>query len=162
MVKRFRKVAVGGTFDRLHKGHIRLIEKALEMGSSVILGLTTDEMLKSYPKKHDVTIFSERLRDLLNYLTRLGVISRVRVVPLNDLYGPTIVDREIEALIVSAETSSRGDEINEIRRKKGFQPMRIIIVDTVMADDGLPISTSRIRKSEIDREGHLIVQEVKK
>lgn len=155
MVKRFRKVAVGGTFDQLHKGHIRLIEKALEMGNLVVLGLSTEELLKSYPKTHEVATFSERLRNLFNYLTSLGVIDRIRIIPLNDPYGSAISDRDIEALIVSSETSSRANEINMIRHKKGFQPLRIILVDTVLAEDGQPISTSRIRKGEIDREGKM-------
>lgn len=42
------KVAVGGTFQYLHDGHARLIEKAFEIAGSgkVYIGLTSDEMLQ--------------------------------------------------------------------------------------------------------------------
>ncbi|MEM2081946.1 MAG: adenylyltransferase/cytidyltransferase family protein, partial [Candidatus Bathyarchaeia archaeon] len=38
-MKRFRKVAVGGTFDELHKGHKALLMKAFEIGTRVLIGL---------------------------------------------------------------------------------------------------------------------------
>jgi len=156
MAKKYRKVAVGGTFDLLHKGHLYLIRKALEVGDSVIIGLTSDEMLRAYPKNHPVAPFEERKKILLNLLDNIGVLERVQIVPLNDPYGPTVTDGEIYALVASYETFSRGDEINAIRRKKGFKPLNLIVIDTVLAEDGLPISTTRIRRGEIDEEGHVL------
>jgi len=156
MVGRYRKAAVGGTFDQLHKGHVRLIGKALEVGDSVVIGLTTDEMLKADPKSHFVARFDERRRELLSFLASIGALGRVKMVPLNDPYGPAVDDEEVDALVVSHETYGRGEEINEIRRKKGFKPLKLIVIDDVLAEDGLPISTTRIRRGEIDREGRLL------
>lgn len=156
MAKRYRKVAVGGTFDLLHKGHVYLIRKALEVGDSLVVGLTSDEMLKSHPKSHFVAPFDERRKILLNFLDNLGALERVQIVPLNDPYGPTVDDEEVDALVASYETFGRGDEINAIRRKKGFKPLKLIIIDAVLAEDGLPISTTRIRRGDIDQEGHAL------
>lgn len=156
MDKEYKKVAIGGTFDQLHKGHIYLIKKALELGSFIIIGLTTDEFLKANPKNHFVEKFSKRRSDILKFLATLRVDERVKIVPLNDLYGPTINDEEVDALVASFETFGRAEEINEIRRKKGFKPLKLIIIDAVLADDSLPISTTRIRNGVIDREGRLI------
>ena len=59
-MRKFKKVAVGGTFDQLHKGHKNLIEKALELGDRLVLGLTTDKMAKNKLKLHEVAQFEER------------------------------------------------------------------------------------------------------
>lgn len=156
MPKKYRRVAVGGTFDQLHKGQIRLIEEALKWGDTVVIGLTSDEMLKTNPKDHPVAKFDERLRALLNYLIRLHVLERVQIVPLNDVYGQSISDVKMDALVLSSEKSDRGEEINRIRHEKGLKQLKILKVEPVLAEDGQPISATRIRKGEIDREGHLL------
>ena len=156
MVRKYRKVAVGGTFDLLHKGHICLVKKALKLGDSVTIGLTTDELLKANPKNHFIANFDERLSELIKFVTSVGALKRVKIVPLRDSYGPTIHDRELEALIVSYETIKNVGEINEIRHKKGLKPLEIVVLEAVFAEDGLPISTTRIRRGEIDRTGNLI------
>lgn len=155
MARKYRKVAVGGTFDLLHKGHVCLIKRALEVGDSVIVGLTSDEMLREHPKKHPVASFEERRKVLLKFLKSLNASERVQIIPLNDPYGPTVTDGEVEALVASYETLGRGDEINEIRHKKGFKPLEVMVIDAVLAEDGMPISTTRIRRGDIDSEGHL-------
>lgn len=38
-----KKVITYGTFDLLHKGHIRLLERAKSLGDYLIVGLSTDE-----------------------------------------------------------------------------------------------------------------------
>jgi len=43
-VKRFDLVAMGGTFDVIHKGHVTLLSGAFSISTKVIIGLTGDEM----------------------------------------------------------------------------------------------------------------------
>ena len=42
----FNLVAMGGTFDIIHKGHIQLLSKAFSISSKVIIGLTSDDLAK--------------------------------------------------------------------------------------------------------------------
>jgi pantetheine-phosphate adenylyltransferase len=156
MEKKFKTVAVGGTFDRLHAGHMHLLCKAFCVGENVLIGLTTDEMLARNPKNHPVEPYSIRKNNLLKYLSNIGVANRVKIIQLNDFYGPALTDPEIEALIVSYETLQRGKEINRLRVEKGLRPLTLIVVDILKAEDGLPITSTRIRKGEIDEEGRLI------
>jgi len=47
----FDLVALGGTFDLIHKGHLELLKKAFSISSKSIIGLTSDEMATRAGKK---------------------------------------------------------------------------------------------------------------
>lgn len=126
------------------------------MGEDVIIGLMTDELVKRYPKEHQIASYTYRRKQLLRCLRDHGIVSRAKIVPLSDIYGPTTSDGSIEALVVSRETESRGREINDQRVAKGLKPLNIVVVEMVLADDYAPINTTRIKRGEIDREGHLL------
>jgi pantetheine-phosphate adenylyltransferase len=154
-MKEFRKVAVGGTFDELHKGHKILLLKSFEIGERVLIGLCSDEFVKKLEKPHLTAPYEERLKELKSFLDGLGVAERAEVIPLNNPFGPTVTDTCIEALVVSEETKSVASRINEQRAKKGLNPLAIVTINMVPSEDCSPISTTRIRRGEIDREGRL-------
>ncbi|MDH5807152.1 MAG: pantetheine-phosphate adenylyltransferase [Candidatus Methanomethylicaceae archaeon] len=148
-------IAVGGTFDYLHKGHKKLILTAFEKGEFVIIGITSDDFLKKINKPHDKDLI-QRISQIKNFLIENGLLERARIIILEDYYGPIIKDPSIEALVVSKETLPRAEEANIIRKKLGMNEMKIYVVDYVLANNGLPISSTRIRNKEIDEEGNLI------
>ncbi|MEM2057568.1 MAG: pantetheine-phosphate adenylyltransferase [Candidatus Methanomethyliaceae archaeon] len=150
-----RIVAVGGTFDHFHVGHECLISKAFEMGEFVIIGVTSDEFLRRTGKLHDQD-FEIRVSKLIEFLKSRGWIKRARIVTLEDPFGPTISDPSIEGIIVTKETAPRAEEANNIREKRGLKRMKVYFVDYVTAQDGLPVSSTRIRNREIDEKGNLI------
>ena len=155
-MKKFRKVAVGGTFDELHKGHRRLLAKAFEVGEIVLIGLCTDEFVEKMGKPHVTAPYDDRLRELLAFLKMSILSNKAEIIPLNDPYGNTLTDRCIEALIVSEETEKIAIRINQKRIAAQLPPLTIITISMVPAENYEPISTTRIRKGEIDREGHLL------
>ena len=61
----------------------------------------------------------------------------------------------MDALLVSEETSTKGDILNNLRQKRNLPLVDVVIVPMVLAEDGSRISTTRIKKSEIDPEGNL-------
>ena len=63
---------------------------------------------------------------------------------------------ELEALVVSKETQKTAQAINVKRKKAGMPPLKIFTVDMVPAENSTPISTTRIRSGEIDRNGHML------
>jgi pantetheine-phosphate adenylyltransferase len=99
--------------------------------------------------------YEERLKELKNFLGSLGVAERAEVIPLNNPFGPTVTDTCIKALVVSEETKSTASRINEQRAKKELNPLAIVTINMVPSEDCSPISTTRIRRGEIDREGRL-------
>lgn len=144
-------VAVGGTFDRFHKGHEKLLNEAFETGDNVLIGVTSDEF---GGKKGNIDPYTKRISRLEEFLQKFN--SRYEVKKLEDPYGPTIYDSKIDAIVVSRETKPVADKINEIRQKKGMDPLQIFVIDWVLADDGRPILSTRIRNGEIDRNGKVL------
>jgi pantetheine-phosphate adenylyltransferase len=148
--------AVGGTFDLLHKGHRELLETAFEIGDKVVVGLSDDNFVKKLHKPHRVENYATRELELREYLEKRGFLSRAEILPLSDRYGPSINNGEIEALVVSKRSEAVTSKINELRRSKGLKPLEIISIDMVLAQDTVPISTTRIRRGRIDREGTVL------
>ena len=155
-MKKFTKVGVGGTFDSLHRGHRTLIIRAFEIGEKVAIGLTSDELVAKLNKPHITESYEQRQIYLKEWLSTFGWANRVEFVPLYDEVGSSINDPEIEALVVSEETKPTADKINQRRTKSGLSTLKIVTVNMVRSDNCGPISTTRIRKGEMDREGHLL------
>lgn len=147
------RVAVGGTFNPLHDGHIALLKKAVELsrGGELLIGLTSDEMTRK--KDHEVEDYQTRYNDVMKFIKTFGIIPTI--VRLDDPYGPTIRE-DFDYLVVSPETHPIGLKINMIRKEKGLSKLKIVLVDYVLADDGLPISSTRIWKGEIDGHGKVL------
>ncbi|MCP8313496.1 MAG: pantetheine-phosphate adenylyltransferase [archaeon] len=150
-----KRVAVGGTFDHLHIGHKALLKTAFESGESVVIGVSSDDFAKKLGKGIKQK-FSNRVEKLKNFLNSIFPNRRYEIHTLNDHFGPIIIDKDIDAIVVSEETLSKAKEANELRKAKGLKLLKIILIDTVMAEDGLQVSSTRIRNKEIDEEGHKI------
>jgi cytidyltransferase-like protein len=151
-----KKVAVGGTFDELHRGHRVLLMKAFEVGERVIIGLCTDAFVKKLIKPHVTASYEERLKELNKFLLNLGFSGRAEVIPLNEPFGPSATDGSIDGLVVSEETLTTANKINSQRGKSGLSALKILTVSMVRSDNCGPISTTRIRRGEMDREGRLL------
>jgi len=151
---------MGGTFDVLHRGHRLLLRKAFEVGERVTIGVTSDVFARQLHKPHKIDPFESRKTQLEKVLKGWGVLSRARIVRLNDRFGPTITAHGIDAIVVSKRTAKTGYEINRRRRLLGLRPMAIVAIDLIQAQDRKPISSTRIRRGRIDREGRLVRRRV--
>ena len=154
--RRYKLVALGGTFDVLHAGHRHLLSEAFKLGDVVLIGVASDRLVATLRKKHLVRPFSTRIRDLRRFLKTRGWSSRVRVTMLREPYGPAAKRKRLQALIVSKGTLASGRRLNRLRTQNDLQPLRLHVVDLLKAADGKPISTTRVRNGEIDRQGRLL------
>lgn len=147
------RIIIGGTFDHLHKGHLELIRKAFQVGNYVYIGLTTDRYVKKMKPGRKIARYSTRKKALTGAIKRFN--KKFEILPLDDKFGPSTTGN-FDAIVVSEETFHVAVEINKIRKKKKIHTLSIIKVPYALAKDRRPISTSRILRKEIDREGNLI------
>ncbi len=148
--KKYNKVAVGGTFDKFHDGHKKLLSTAFEIANNVEIGVTSDAF---GGLKGDIDSCNVRMKNLKSFFKDY---SNFIIVPLDDPYGTTIYDSDFDAIVVSEETEPTAVEINEIRISKGMNPIDIVVVSFVLAYDGTPISSTRIRRGEINKNGDVV------
>lgn len=147
---KYKKIAFGGTFDIIHKGHETLIDTAFELGEKVIIGLSSDALVKKLGK--EAKGYEDRKKELLNFLVKKN-FKNFELIELSDEHGTAVEDKELEAIVVSEETILKAFEINEIREKKNLKPLDIVSIPLVLAENGKPVSTTRIKKGEINKNG---------
>lgn len=143
-------VCTGGTFDPFHAGHKALLETCFEVGDEVICGLTTDAFVAK-AKDREVAPYEERAERLREFAADRR--DRLVIVPLYEPFGPAPFVHDADAIVVSEETKEAADRINDLRAKWGREPLAVHVVPLVMADDGKPVSGTRVAAGEIDAEG---------
>ena len=77
-------------------------------------------------------------------------------MPLFDAYGLTLNKDGLDALVVSQETVKTGAIINQKRKEVDLPPLNIVEITLVPAENKKPISTTRIRAKEIDKNGKVL------
>lgn len=153
-MSQFSLVAMGGTFDIIHKGHITLLAKAFSISSNVIIGLTSDELAEKRGKK-TLNNYEKRFETLTNAINTNFPNHLFQISKLDNDFGPAVLEENVQALIVSDETGNQGEILNQLRKAKNMSPVKIVMVPMVLAHDGNRISTTRIKNSEIDIDGNV-------
>jgi pantetheine-phosphate adenylyltransferase len=152
-MSKYALVAMGGTFDIIHKGHLTLLSNAFEIADKVIIGITSDEFAEK-KGKIPTNKYDQRFETLALILSREFPNSSFQLSKLENDFGPAVLEKGVEALVVSDETSAQGNILNELRAKKNLPPVEIVTVPMFLAKDGTRISTTRIKNSEIDVDGN--------
>jgi pantetheine-phosphate adenylyltransferase len=152
------RVCVGGTFNKFHKGHKVILKKAFDyagINGMVYIGISTDDLIKF---KKNVKSYEARKRVIENYLSEEDKIQRTIFVQIKSKYGLTL-EENYDAIVISPETKRAAEEINHLRKKKGLKPMKIILIPYILAEDGKPISSTRILDNEIDENGKVLLRD---
>ena len=150
------KVCLGGTFNVLHKGHKKLFDKALEVAGEngiLYIGRTRGEVIKI--KKY-VKSFEERKSAIEEYFSNKKKSPIIKIIPISSKYDQSLIYDDYDAIVVSPETIVTAIEINRRRKEFGNNPLEIVEIPFVLADDGRPISSSRIVNKDINVNGKIL------
>ncbi|KAK5659218.1 hypothetical protein OQA88_1309 [Cercophora sp. LCS_1] len=137
-----------------------------------IIGITGDELLKNKKYAEYVQSWETRARNVIIFLSRLLRLSKdgwkndflpdinekagdfsssfrdgritIQCVEIQDPFGPTITIADMDALIVSGETRSGGQAVNDKRAELGWRALKVYEVDVLDAEE----INDEIKKSE--------------
>lgn len=162
-MKKYNLIVCGGTFDHFHKGHESLLRLAFGLGKKVVVGVTSDEFVRRLKIEgrnwKQIETFEKRRQAVLEFVKNEKGLDRVEIVKIENLFGPTLAkDLLIEAIVVSRDTKKNASIINQKRNELGLVPLKIFVAPEVLAEDGELISSARIRRGAINREGKLYVK----
>lgn len=159
------------TFTPIHNGHRALLHTAFQTASHdgdsnghVIVALTSTTLAKqtrSDPAHAELLgPFHKRRKSLATELDHVNdaYSASYEIIQLEDSHGPAATREDVDALIVSPEAKAqqRAYDLNKHRTATGLAPLEIHTAPFVIAEDGTPISGTRIRNGEIDAHGRLL------
>ena len=154
-MSKFSLIAMGGTFDIIHRGHLTLLENAFEISDKVIIGLTSDEFVQKKGKT-PIHKYDERLKNLISVIFHKFPNTNFEISQLNNDFGPAVLEKDVQALIVSDETSDQGNVLNKLRTERNLPLVEVIVVPMFLAKDGVRISSTRIKILRLILNGNLL------
>ncbi|MFC1653376.1 pantetheine-phosphate adenylyltransferase [Patescibacteria group bacterium] len=153
--KKFKHAGIGGTFDRLHKGHKELISFALGIAENVTIGVTIDGFSSQKKLSQSILSYGERVEEIKKFIKSLGKKDSVSIVSLKDSYGPTIENNDIDCVVVTDQTHEGALKINNKRKELNLLELPIKKANLILDNENKYISSTRIRLGIINRNGQL-------
>lgn len=102
VASKYRRMYTSGCFDIFHYGHLNILKKSKEMCDYLIVGVSTDELIKKEKGKYPIIPFSERI----NVVNAIGFVDQV--IPQTDKNKQRIVDEyDIDAISVGDDWKGR-------------------------------------------------------
>lgn len=150
----YKSVGLGGTFDHFHDGHKSFIRYAASFARELTIGVTTKRMTLSKEFNKTIELSWTRSKAVKNFCAQEGI--KAKIIELDDIFGPTIEPKTVQAIACTTDTTSGADKINEVRSKMSLRELPVHVHNLLKDKENHgPINSSRIRAGEIDREGNV-------
>jgi glycerol-3-phosphate cytidylyltransferase len=101
-----------GTFDVLHVGHVRVLNRAAEYGDRLVVGVSSD--LLNYSKKGRNPVFTQDER--LEIVSNLKVVDAVFVEESLELKREYVQQHNADILVMGDDWAGKFDYLNDICR----------------------------------------------
>jgi len=94
-----------GTFDLFHFGHLRVLQRARELGDELIVGVSSDEL--NYSKKHKYPIFS--LEHRMAIVSEIKGVTTVFEEESLELKRQYILEHQADMLVMGDDWKGKFD-----------------------------------------------------
>ncbi|VDO21553.1 unnamed protein product [Heligmosomoides polygyrus] len=133
---KYKKVVLGGTFDRLHNGHKVLLSKAALLASEcVICGVTHKAMIEKKSLWELIEPIGKRMQAVEDFVADVSDSVVCLAEPIEDPFGPSTRVPDLEAIVVSQETINGGEAVNRVRKEKNMSHLDMITIDLLESID---------------------------
>lgn len=135
-----RRLIVGITGDELlkNKKYAEYLKSWKQRQEDVVDFLLSVLLFTRSPTKDaiETTSIDEPIPNGRAVHTRLKACSTtIECVEIQDPFGPTITDESVTALVVSGETRSGGQAVNDKRNENGWRGLEVFEIDVLDAED---------------------------
>lgn len=148
-------VALGGTFDHFHDGHKILLTAAMFLAKKkIIVGITDEELLAKKKYKELLQSYKYREHVLLDFMNYIKPGLEIDPIAIRDVAGPTGYIEDIDSLVVSRETITGGEFVNNLRKEKGMRQLKVHVINVIGGEeeDGFQnkLSSTQLRKEQYE------------
>ena len=99
-----------GTFDVLHVGHVRVLNRAAELGDRLVVGVSSDAL--NFSKKGRRAIFTQDER--LEIVSNIKVVDAVFVEESLELKREYVLEHKADILVMGDDWEGKFDYLNDI------------------------------------------------
>ncbi|CCO27655.1 Phosphopantetheine adenylyltransferase OS=Saccharomyces cerevisiae (strain ATCC 204508 / S288c) GN=CAB4 PE=1 SV=1 [Rhizoctonia solani AG-1 IB] len=99
--------------------------------SKLIAGVTDDALLTKKANKQYIQPISERTANVTSFVRMFKPSIECDAVPIQDVYGPTGWDPNIQALVVSRETLGGASSVAQLRSEKSLPALDLFVIDVI-------------------------------
>lgn len=142
---------------------LKVPEEGCAKPCTFVIGVTGDELLKNKKYAEHVQPWDDRAMGVIEFLASMLELQKhgwkgerspkvskkdgeilasfrsdtiaVQCVCIQDPFGPTVTQEDMDALVVSGETRSGGAAVNEKRAELGWRQLEVFEVDVLDAED---------------------------
>lgn len=93
--------------------------------------------------------YKTREKNLRETASSISGGKEFHILIIEDELGPATYG-DYDAIVVSSETRDTAGRINEVRASNGLNPLDIIEIEMVLANDGEPLTSTKLLLGETD------------
>jgi glycerol-3-phosphate cytidylyltransferase len=109
-MKKNTTILTFGTFDVFHVGHLRILQRAAQLGNQLIVGVSSDQL--NYAKKQRLPVYSQDER--MEIVRALSCVNKVFIEESLELKRNYLLQYGADILVMGDDWVGKFDEFTDI------------------------------------------------